>query len=284
MNHFGQLSELDLTTTTLTPVQSRSGGGTGMVVLGDGRPGFGNDTYIADHNFTANQGTVFQRSATTDAFSTLSSGSPGRSVGDPWGLGFGSAPFGNDLYVMDFQGASTQPPLLYTVASDGTRSPFVEDATKWTNGNSPRYIEFTHGRAGFADALLVSDNATGEIWQVGSDRSLTVFLARGTLSSPSGLKFAPGAGGGGLFGSDLFVLDTGSGKLVTVTAGGAVSEFATELTLGLTGDLAFSADGNRLYIGSGDAIYEISMIPEPTSAAVFGALTLAAAATPRRRQ
>src|SRR5207244_2639650 len=123
-----------------------------------------------------------------------------RFVGDPAGiaLGRGSA-FGDDLYVMDPQGASSQPPILEAISPTGQVRIFA-DAAPWTVDSLPLHIEFGTGN-GFGEYLYVGDSASRKIWRVAPTSEITEFPTSNVLT-PVSLRFSSG----GSFGSGLFVL------------------------------------------------------------------------------
>jgi hypothetical protein len=120
----------------------------GRMVVADGVGEFGSDLLHADWNFDGGSccnGTVYETNRETGASTVLLRGALNRSLGDPFGVAIGPGNgFGSDLYVMDFQGASPQPPLLERITADAHASIFAESPL-WTNGSLPADIVFSPG-------------------------------------------------------------------------------------------------------------------------------------------
>ncbi len=137
-----RLSSLSSDGTTLTTEHLRAPlGGGGMVVVGDGRPGFGTDVFYIDYNDEDGiqgdgdgfDGAVWRLAGGGSTVMVV--GSPGRNTGDPWGLALGpGGGFGTDFYIVDFQGLSPQAPLLYRVDSGGNATPLLAG---WTTAQAP---------------------------------------------------------------------------------------------------------------------------------------------------
>ena len=94
------------------------------------------------------------------------------------------------------------------------------------------------------------------IWRVTAQGAILSFISGAPLQSPAGLAFGPG----GPFGTNLYILDAGNGKIFSVAPDGTITTFARGLPyIGTnTGDLAFAPDGQSLYAGVGDTIVRIS--------------------------
>jgi hypothetical protein len=125
-NNPGQLVEFDLTHhTNDIRISGLPLSSPGKMVLGDGSAFFGNDLFLADHNSEVTgsccNGRVFRINRATFAASVLSVGNPLYAPGDPAALSFGGLGVGSGLYVLDFQGASVQAPLLFVIRDDGSR-------------------------------------------------------------------------------------------------------------------------------------------------------------------
>ena len=112
-----------------------------LVVVGDGRPGFGTDVFYIDYNDEDGiqgdgdgfDGAVWRLAGGGSTVMVV--GSPGRNTGDPWGLALGpGGGFGTDFYIVDFQGLSPQAPLLYRVDSGGNATPLLAG---WTTAQAP---------------------------------------------------------------------------------------------------------------------------------------------------
>lgn len=255
VNGYPDLWNMDLTASSITPVFTRpSPWGTGMIVRsthGD----YGDFIYFADHN-TGNakgDGQLFRMDPTSLSVTLVATGTVGRTIGDPLGLTF--SPDG--LFVMDFQGASNQVPLLYSRKATGEQLNYFEDAAQWTTDTSPNYLLHSPGANGYPAGFFVSDGEADVIWRVAPSTppTLGVFTS-GELGSLGGMRW----GLGGSFGTDLYVLAVEQQKILRIAADGTASEFASELPLTpelALGDIEFSADGRRLFVGSGTTVLEI---------------------------
>jgi RHS repeat-associated protein len=238
-----------------------------QMLLGDGRASIGHDLIVADHNSEETQrccnGRVFRVNPNTGTISVVAHGAGGfRAGGDPFGVALGpGGAFGTYLYVMDFQGTSPDPPVLYRVDANGTTSLFVSNPSMWSTIQDPMYLAFATGN-GFGTDLFVSDPAfdggTPTIWRVTGDGTLSAFIQGPSIGTPSALRFAPG----GTFGNGLYFIDSsfvGGGALKRLLPNGTVETFATNLQLPqeFTYDLVFAPDGHALYFAGGDKIIEI---------------------------
>ncbi len=229
------------------------------MIIGDGRGPWGKDLVIADHNSDETQpccnGRVFAVDRRTGKMRVLAVGNPAfPTTGDPAGLALPPAgsPFPYGLYVMDFAGATPDPPVLYRITEDGSPVTFVVNPEVWTVNRVPMQIAFGES-GGFAGNLYVSDSAGQDeprrIWRVTPLGEIRGF-AEGT-SGP--LAFAPSPSP---FGSNLYVL--ARQRILTVTAEGQVSTFLSDLPLTGSGGLCFAPSGERLFAGAGDTVIEVT--------------------------
>ena len=120
------------------------------MTIGDGRPLVGEDLILADHNSartsTCCAGKVFRVDRQTGSYSILSTANPLSTVGDPFGVALGpGAAWGTGLYIMDFEGTSSNPPVLFRVNPDGSREVFLQNASLWTLNRTPSDIAFAPG-------------------------------------------------------------------------------------------------------------------------------------------
>jgi RHS repeat-associated protein len=247
------------------------------MLVGDGRPSVGRDLIASDHNSIETEsccdGTVFRVNPNTGAISVLARGAGGfRTGGDPFGIALGPGnAFGTDLFVMDFQGASPDPPVLYRVNASGTTSLVVSSPSKWTTTQTPMYLAFADGN-GFGNDLFVGDPAfqggTPTLWRVTADGTLSVFRQGESIGAPSVLRFAPG----GAFGTSLYFIDLSypGVALKRLLADGTVELFATNIphdsSIISPSDFVFAPDGHALYIAGQGTILEI--VPEGTQSSL----------------
>ena len=232
------------------------------MLIGDGRAATGFDLIVSDENAgppgPCCNGSVWRVDRRTGALSLLVLGNGGITpVGDPWGLALGpGGAFGDGIYVMDFQGASPNPPLIFRIfgPSSSNAFPLVNGAV-WTTERVPTEISF--GPPSFGGDLYVLDPVTTPgtpptIWRIGSTGLVSVFL---TLSGqvPTAMKFAPG----GAFGTNLYVLME-SGVLVEIAPDGTMSTVAQGIPVdpGVS-DMAFAPGGGRLFVAANNAIFEV---------------------------
>ncbi len=242
-------------------------GSPARMLVGDGRPLVGNDLIVSDWNSQVSSpccdGRVFKISRQTGSFTVLASANPAfPPPGDPFGLALGpGGNFGDGLYVMDFDGASPNPPVLYRVNADGSETVVLVSPSTWTVDRLPTHIAFGTG-GGFGHDLYVTDIFNpATIWRVKAITSdvssfvLSSFVTGAPLIGPSSLRFGPG----GAFGTNLYVLDA-SGVIFTIASDGTVSTFATGLPTANTfyPDLAFAPDGQSLFVAINDNIIEIT--------------------------
>ena len=189
-------------------------------------------------------------------------------MGDPFGIALGGVGgLSGNHYVMDWEGASLDPPVLYRINKDGSPPDVVmKDPSKWTPKRDPRDIVFGNGGR-FGYHLYVADtnyNGLGTIWRVTFKEKpeLEKFVEDAAIKSPESIEFGPG----GDFGTDLYVLDCTQGKIFTVSVlpdkKKKISDFASGLPKPKPGtkifpDMTFSPDGKSLFVGIKDTIFEI---------------------------
>ncbi len=256
------LVEHDLVTGSTTPLI------TGLplahpdrMLIGAGGSLLGNDLILADHNSNevsdCCDGRVFRIDLGTLDVTAIATGYPGGGgVGDPFGVAQANGgPFGSDLYVIDFQGASLLPPILYRVFDDGTTEPLVVDNPLWTTTASPKDIAFDPSGSYGGDLFVADEGAADVVWRVTPGGDVSVFAA---FARPTAIAFGPG----GAFGDALYVLDHvgAESTLYTLTPDGVASVFATGLrsVTADVPDLAFSPTGETLFVAIADEIVAIS--------------------------
>ncbi len=229
----------------------------GQLLLTPADSSFGPALIWSDQNLSGDQsccdGVVGKIDLSTKQMSVLSLGAPGRpSPADSFGLALGvGGEFGDLLYVMDFEGASRSRPLLYTISASLQRQPFAE-GLPWTVDTQPAHIELTRGEA-FGKFIFVSDVLTRRIWRVSPNGEISAFYDKGDIFigervCQGEIRFAKG----GAFGDNLYVADTG--RLVRISPSGELEVFATGVA---PCSIAFSQDGKRCYVATGDTIFEI---------------------------
>jgi hypothetical protein len=245
----------------------------GRLLIGDGRALTGTDLVVSDHNAGPGaaccNGAIWRIDRTTGAATPIVVGNGGATpVGDPFGLALGPA---GSLYVMDFQGSSSDPPVVVRVAATGTAQALpLANPWMWTTDRVP--FDLAVGGARFADDIFVLDPVTTPpvtapgvpptIWRIASDGTISSF-ASFPAQIPAALAFAPG----NLFGTDLYVL-LENGDLFALAPDGRATKVAANVPVqgGWATDMAFSPDGQRLYVTAFDTIYEIVPLHTPTNA------------------
>lgn len=253
------LTRLDLLTNVETTVLSGLPlGAPGQLACGDGRPLTGTDLVLADWNteLTASccDGHVLRVDKVSGAFVSLAAGNPvPGSVGDPAGVALApGGAWGTGVYVMDFQGASPNPPVLYRIDPGGVSSTFLVSPAQWQTGNAPIALAF--GSAAFGQDLFVADRTgTGTIWRVDASANLSAFL---TGYSVLAVAQSPG----GAFGDHLYFAasDGASVDLLRVDPAGNVSLVVADIGAPhVLAALAFRDDGKALYVGVADRIVEV---------------------------
>jgi hypothetical protein len=260
----------------------------GRLLIGDGRALTGTDLIVSDHNAEPGapccNGSVWRVDRVTGAATPLIVGNGGvTAIGDPFGLALGpGGPFGNGLYAMDFQGSSSDPPVVVRVTAPGSaeRLPIV---TPWMWSTDRVPFDLAFGGARFGGHLFVLDPVTTPpvtapgvpptIWRISGDGVIRAFLAfPGQI--PAALAFGPG----NLFGTNLYVL-LENGDLLSVAPDAKAVKVAANVPVqgSWATDMAFSPDGQRLYVTAFDTIYEI--VPWQVAPDSIPALADAALAT-----
>ena len=250
------LTRIDLTTSAETTVLNGLPlSSPGQLLLGDGRPLVGSDLVLADWNTELTSsccnGRVLRINPNTNAFASLATGNPvSGSVGDPAGIALGpGGAWGSDLYVMDFQGASGFPPVLFRIDAAGNATTFLVDPTQWTQSTAPIGLAF--GSAAFGEDLFVADRVGGgRIWRVDSSANLSTFT---TGYAVTGIAKSPG----GAFGDYLyFTASVGSEiDLFRVDPSGNVSLVVDNIgPAHYLAGLAFRSDGKALYVGAANQL------------------------------
>src|SRR5258705_12998974 len=111
---------------------------------------------------------------------------------------------------MDFEGNSPNPPVLFRVNDDGTRSTFTTNPSVWATARYPSDIAFSSG-PDFGDYLYGIDGSQqgGDpiIWRVNAQSQISRFAFGAPFKNPVAIEF----GQGGPFGRNLYVLDRGQG-------------------------------------------------------------------------
>lgn len=234
-------------------------GSPGRMLFGDGRPTLGTDLVLADWNGTGMAGCCDGQTLRIDPetgaiVDTLSAGTPGRATGDAFGLALGRAGAGalsHSLYVMDFQGASPQPPVLFR-AADGAPT-YVLDHNDWTTDRKPGSMVM--GRGDYGANLYIVDGANPPtVWRLDGGLGLSVFARGNPMIAPVAIAQAPA----GPFAGSIFVLDPSAHALFMLDSTGGLSIFAKDVVGTQFSDMAFSADGQSLYLGLGDRLLRIS--------------------------
>ncbi|MCA8953828.1 MAG: hypothetical protein KDE27_30225 [Planctomycetes bacterium] len=226
-----------------------------MLRLGDGRQLTGNDLVLVDWNTeettTCCDGRVFRIDPVTASSSVLASGNPQYTDADPYGVAFGpGGAFGDYLYVTDFQGATSHPPLIYRIDGSGVASPWFT-ASQWTTASTPRCLEF--GTAAFGGDLFVTDLDSATIWRIDATPSASAFV--------TGLDVvAIAAATNTAWGSFLYVLAQGTTgtDLYRVDPVGNLELVIDEIPGKPTyAALAFRPDGVVLWVGVGRQLYQV---------------------------
>jgi len=183
--------------------------------------------------------------------------------GDPFGVAIGQGgAFGDDIYVMDFEGASPYPPVLYRINDDGSQSVVASDPAVWTLIRKPTDIAIDSGGSFGGDLFAVDAISPPTIWRVTAAGDISTFYSSTAIPEPVAVAFGPG----GPFGSDMYIFDDSNGEIYTVTPDGDVATFASGLPqnapLSITPDMVFSNDGLTLFVGTGPSIFRIDAVEE----------------------
>lgn len=237
-------------------------GAPGRMLLGDGRPTLGTDLILADWNGTGMAGCCDGQTLRIDPetgaiIDTLSAGTPGRATGDAFGLAMGRAGAGalsHSLYVMDFQGASPEPPVLFR-AVDGAPT-HVLDHNDWTPDRKPGSMIMGRGDYG-ANLYIVDGASPPTIWRLDPGLALSPFVSGTPLQAPVAIAQAPA----GPFEGAVFVLDPSAHALFVLDPAGGLSQVAKGIVGTPFSDIAFSPDGQRMFLGLGDRLIRISPAP-----------------------
>lgn len=237
-------------------------GSPGRMLIGDGRPTLGTDLILADWNGMGMSGCCDGQTLRIDpetgaVIDTLSAGTPGRRTGDAFGLAMGRAGAGalsHSLYVMDFQGASPEPPVLFR-AADGAPA-YVLDHNDWTTDRKPGSMIM--GRGDYGANLYIVDGANPPtIWQVDAHLGLRPFASGNPLRVPVAIAQAPA----GPFEGAVFVLDPAAHAIFMLDPAGGLSQVAKGIVGTPFSDIAFSPDGQSMFLGLGDRLVRISPAP-----------------------
>jgi RHS repeat-associated protein len=201
-------------------------------------------------------GAVFRTNRITGESTVLLSGAVNRPTqGDPVGVAIGKGgAFGTDLYVMDFQGASPDSPLLERIQPSGQVSIFAE-GSPWTVDSVPLRMDISPVGE-FGEFIFVADPITKVIWRVSPSGQTSIFNTSEVLT-PASVRFAPG----GAFGNLLYVLEQ-NGRIVRIKPDGTVMPFSAAIPgVENGGDLVFDATGEHLYVGIKNRVYDVSAGP-----------------------
>ena len=233
-------------------------GAPGRLAFSDGRAPGGEALLVADWNTNVTSaccgGRVLSVDLSTNTTSVLSDGWPGLSVGDPFGLALADSGYPGGVYVMDFQGASAQEPVLFRLDETGTEQYFASSGNQWPTDRAPRHIEFGSGD-GFRGLYVVDgvpSNPT--IWHVDDGGLISSFFDGSPLVSPTTARF----GRGDAFGTGMYVLDSATKELNVIDAAGTATHFASGLDqTTVFSDMVFAPGCGTLYVGMGDRIVAI---------------------------
>ena len=237
------------------------------ITLGDGRPLLGSDPIVADPNSEETSyccdGRVLRVNRGDGSWTSLSEGNPAHSPpGDPSGLAL--APLGifpSGLYVMDYEGDSVSPPVLFRINDNGSRDVVLTAPDTWTADRNPQKMEFAPPDGPFlGDIFALEWRPVPTIWRIAPSLDLSILVTGAPLERPESMKFAPG----NPWGDALLVFDTASDTacIWAVDPSGSLSVYADGFpprgSSGYQGGgLAFGPDGQSLYVGLVNAIYRI---------------------------
>jgi len=183
-----------------------------------------------------------------------------------------ASPFGTNLFVSNGSPGSGN---ISSVTSGGVNSVFAPVSSF---AQVPVGLAFPPSASVFGGNLFAS-LANGTLVQLDPLAHVTPF------ASGMGLAIDLAFSVGGTFGANIYVTDPNSQSIFRVDSGGTVSTFVTGLSLtssGFDADLAFSNNGNTLYLANGSEIVKITAassglgsisgrVIDPASAPVPGA-------------
>lgn len=273
----GIVVQLDTATNSYTTLYDTGGGpnlgAPGRITFGDGTGFASHELILADWNATPTAGCCNGRVVsidTTDGSSvSLSEGSPSAQTGDPFGvaLGLGSGDWSRDLYVSDFQGASSELPHLFHIdVATGPAHDF-SDATVWPTTRLPQHIELVPPGSTFAHGMYVADR-TSRYWRVSGpegSRTVTEMVLSPSISSPASLRFESGFDFNQNSVEEMWVLGASGDTIHRADSSGATTLFATAtagVDVDVFSDMVFDAPRQVLYVGAGDTLYAIERAPD----------------------
>lgn len=260
----GELIAVDPADGTVTPLFSGLPLGTpDRMTWGDGSALLGDSLILADHNTDVTDpccdGRVFRVDLATMTFTELAAGNPEYTTpGDPYGVAIApmTSAFAQGLYVVDFEGASVESPLIYRIDPTGTAMTFALDPVQWTTSASPKDLAFDPTGAYGGDLFVTDDGNADRVWRVAPSGAISSFAQ---FDRPTALAFGPG----GAFGESMYVLDHDglTSTVYTVDPAGNAALFATGFRSAATStpDLAFSVDGSTLYVAIEDQVTAITV-------------------------
>jgi DNA-binding beta-propeller fold protein YncE len=106
----------------------------------------------------------------------------------------------------------------------------------------------------------MSLSTIGAVVRVWPDGSVHPFASG--LGSPADIALSAGGG----FGEYLYVTDSSTNRIHRVDSSGTSTVFATGFAftgLGFGDDLAFSVDGNSLFVANGNSLVKIAVVTDP---------------------
>src|SRR5207247_2125968 len=170
-------------------------GNPAKILIGDGRPLVGTDLIVADWNTEYNSpccaGRVYRINPQTGSVSILANANPAFSPpGDPFGLALGpGGPWGTSLYVMDFEGNSPNPPVLYRVSDGPTSTTFLIKPDIWTTNQQPQALAFSPGNGFGNDLVELSLSPDGQsLYAAIGDTIIKISAATLTVPAPGVLS------------------------------------------------------------------------------------------------
>ncbi len=234
------------------------------MVQGDGTLFSSSNIYVSDNNVTPSgpgfvsccEGVVFEIDRVTGASSVLTVGNPTFAPpGDPAGLDIvKTGGFARGLYVMDFQGASPNPPVLYRVNSGGGATTVYFDEVALPRSSSPQRIEYGGG-GDYGDVLMIVDangSSGARVWKLAPDHSLTLWIPNDPGLTVGELELAPaGFFGGRMYGA---AIDGSVRGVAKINPDGSRDFIVTGTTVK---DLSIAPDGRALYFAEGATLYQV---------------------------